>query len=232
MTDAEVVEAPGRDPGASGCESPPSPQASVAQRQERRSPKPQDEGSNPSRRARLSQALDMLPTMASGEISETQSKRCFRCGEVKPLTDFNRHRGSRDGLQKRGRACDREPGREAYQRNPGRFRRNRQLAIDRARRFLWQYLTEHPCVECGERDPVVLEFDHVRGDKRADVGYLVGTGGSLRSLIEEVEKCDVRCANCHRRKTASQLGWWHPGSEAQAVERGSENPEGAGSTPA
>jgi hypothetical protein len=75
---------------------------------------------------------------------------------------------------------------------------------DQVRRFLWDYLLQHPCVDCGEADPVVLDFDHVRGVKRKEVSKLVTA--STKTLLEEIAKCDVRCANCHRRRTAIQLG--------------------------
>lgn len=72
----------------------------------------------------------------------------------------------------------------------------------RTRNLRWMYgrLAESGCVECGERDVVVLEFDHV-GDKRAAVSDLAWNGYSLESLRREVAQCEVRCCNCHRRRT-------------------------------
>ncbi len=64
-----------------------------------------------------------------------------------------------------------------------------------------------PCVDCGEPDPIVLEFDHVRGEKRADVDSLITVGCSRALLLAEIAKCDVRCANCHRRRTAAARGY-------------------------
>jgi len=60
-------------------------------------------------------------------------------------------------------------------------------------------------VDCGESDPVVLEFDH-REDKRLIISKAVNNYG-IPGLTAEVAKCDVRCANCHRRKTAIEQGW-------------------------
>lgn len=59
----------------------------------------------------------------------------------------------------------------------------------------------HPCVDCGERDPVVLDFDHVSGVKRFNVAGEVYRSANLAKIQAEVAKCDVRCSNCHRRKT-------------------------------
>jgi 5-methylcytosine-specific restriction endonuclease McrA len=73
------------------------------------------------------------------------------------------------------------------------------------RRQLYGYLLSHPCVDCGESDVLVLEFDHrVPADKVRDVGGLAATR-RWPSVLMEIEKCDVRCVNCHRRKTALQF---------------------------
>jgi hypothetical protein len=74
----------------------------------------------------------------------------------------------------------------------------------RSRAHLMAYLREHPCVLCGEADPVVLDFDHLR-DKVWEVTNLARYGGWSR-LLAEIEKCRVLCANCHRRHTAQQAG--------------------------
>ena len=70
-----------------------------------------------------------------------------------------------------------------------------------------EYLLEHPCVDCGESNPIVLEFDHVRGKKYKAVSELMSWDYSLKTLKDEIAKCDVRCANCHRIKTAQERGW-------------------------
>ncbi len=76
-----------------------------------------------------------------------------------------------------------------------------------ARDYIWTYLTEHPCVDCGEADPIVLEFDHTR-DKKVNVARMVSQGYSVKTIQLEIDKCVIRCANCHRRKTAFDLGYW------------------------
>jgi hypothetical protein len=72
--------------------------------------------------------------------------------------------------------------------------------------FVSNYLAAHPCVDCGEADPVVLDFDHVDGKSMAISAGLIGW--SIARIIQEIRKCEVRCANCHRRRTAKQLGWY------------------------
>jgi hypothetical protein len=78
---------------------------------------------------------------------------------------------------------------------------------DEARQYILEYLQEHPCVNCGESDPVVLEFHHV-GEKEAEIAVMVGRGWSLEKIKAEVEKCVVLCGNCHKKLTARERGFY------------------------
>ena len=69
------------------------------------------------------------------------------------------------------------------------------------RRWIANYLLGHPCVDCGETDRDVLDFDHVRGVKLFGIATAARRGYSMEVLIAEVAKCEVRCANCHRNVT-------------------------------
>ena len=57
----------------------------------------------------------------------------------------------------------------------------------------------HPCTDCGDADPVVLEFDYLEG-KLFDIGTALPCN-NWESILAEIEKCEVVCANCHRRRT-------------------------------
>ena len=90
---------------------------------------------------------------------------------------------------------------EARQRQLVRVRRNDARYEAENRAWISAFLAEHPCVDCGESDPEVLEFDHVRGKKTANVSAMVRGGYALARLQAEAALCDIRCANCHRRIT-------------------------------
>lgn len=93
-----------------------------------------------------------------------------------------------------------------YRDNRAYYKQKKREQVDRAKQFVSTYLREHPCVDCGEIDPIVLEFDHVRGTKKFHISTGVLRGRGPKSLAEEIAKCEVRCANCHRRKTISVSG--------------------------
>lgn len=75
------------------------------------------------------------------------------------------------------------------------------------RKYVLNYLVSHPCVDCGESDPVVLDFDHQKG-KIDNVSDLIKNRNSIELIAKEIDKCVIRCANCHRRKTAKDFGWY------------------------
>jgi len=75
-------------------------------------------------------------------------------------------------------------------------KRIRQRNID----FIDAYKAEHPCIDCGEADPIVLEFDHMRGEKSFSISEGARRTRSLKSLRAELRKCDVRCIGCHRKR--------------------------------
>src|SRR5262249_11486422 len=86
----------------------------------------------------------------------------------------------------------------------------RQQLIYRQRTYqkIYDYLVEHPCVHCREIDPAVLEFAHLdRNTKLAEASSLTSDQKPWAFILTEISKCEVRCANCHRRKTAKQQGW-------------------------
>ena len=144
---------------------------------------------------------------------EVVLRRCGRCGEDLPTANFNRHA---TGYQWWCRECFR-----AYFRARGEVHREQSREARRRRRrevraFLDDYLRSHACAECGEADPIVLEFDHV-GAKRGHVAVLAGGGISMRGIKRELVNCEVVCVNCHRVRSARAQQWWR--SDPAAVNR-------------
>jgi 5-methylcytosine-specific restriction endonuclease McrA len=126
------------------------------------------------------------------------------------------------------RPCRAEYKQEHYALNRERYieqamRRKRRLADERAA-FLVEYFRTHPCVDCGERDPLVLDFDHL-GEKTFSIARGL-RDRSWATLLREIAKCEVRCANCHRRKTARLGGFARAVAAATALEQAGEAADG------
>ena len=134
---------------------------------------------------------------------------CSRCSRLRPESCFNRF-GS--GLQWWCRDCFKAYYAEKREHHRKRSNALKAQRVREAQAFVLEYLRSHPCRDCGEGDPVVLEFDHV-GEKRAEVSTLVRRGVRLPAVELEMARCHVVCANCHRRRTARRSGWWRLDTE-------------------
>jgi hypothetical protein len=108
------------------------------------------------------------------------------------------------------RPCHAAYHREHYLANKQRYvdqaRKRKQVLRRERTAFLLDFFSTHPCIDCGESDPVVLEFDHLDADgKQFDIGNALSYR-AWRSILQEIAKCEVVCANCHRRRTAGRRG--------------------------
>jgi len=135
--------------------------------------------------------------------SNGKNKFCSRCGLTRSIDDFNA--SSEFGRQYWCRDCQKAWYREHrvehivnVNANTNRYRRrNADLVLE--------YLKTHPCVDCGESDPLVLEFDHVRG--KTKMICRLKLSAAPERLMEEIARCEVRCVNCHLKRTAEQFRW-------------------------
>lgn len=138
-------------------------------------------------------------------------KVCITCGEAKELDAFGKNRSKKDGLNPKCKPCYAEYMRKYYRENKEKHLKRVAECNDRARekrrQYMWDYFLENPCVDCGESDPLVLQHDHL-GDKVDAVSRMVSGHYAWSDVLKEIEKCEVRCANCHTRKTAEQFGWY------------------------
>jgi len=135
-------------------------------------------------------------------------RRCGRCGEMKPLEDFAWRRKAKGQRHNYCRPCHSAYHREHYLANKQRYidqaaQSKKKVRLEQTTRLL-DYFKEHPCTDCGQTDPVVLEFDHLR-DKSFAIGTALTRYG-WDKIVAEIEKCEVVCANCHRRRTACRRG--------------------------
>lgn len=139
-------------------------------------------------------------------------KLCTKCNEKKDVSQFNKNRSRKDGLQSKCRDCDRGRAKKYFHQNKVKLMtnisRHKRERVIRDKVFINEYLKNNPCIDCGETNLVVLDFDHVKGQKFNAVGQLATSGYSIEVIKNEIQKCEVRCANCHRIKTAKERNYY------------------------
>lgn len=100
-----------------------------------------------------------------------------------------------------------------------RYNRRRDFLTDPSKakalgeKFIFAYssLIEQGCKDCTTTDLLVLEFDHIRGLKRANISYmLLRRSYFLDDVKSEISKCEVRCIVCHRIKTINRANKLEP----------------------
>ena len=137
------------------------------------------------------------------------SKVCTKCDIDKPINEYN---WKKRGVLRRSecKACWSKYIRghyhdniEYYRKKAIRHMKNRRAT---ARKWRLNYLIEHSCVDCGDDRIPCLDFDHVRGEKVKSISSMVSNGALVRKIVNEVQKCEVRCANCHRIRHARERG--------------------------
>lgn len=138
-----------------------------------------------------------------------KTKTCTACSKPKSIRSFpwkNKAKGKRAPICK---LCMAEQTNAWYYANKSHHKANvlrRQIEIRadlNSKRA--SYFSEHPCVDCRETDPIVLDFDHEDpAQKSGNVSEMIHSCFPWNVVLQEIEKCKVRCANCHRRRTHQQ----------------------------
>lgn len=153
---------------------------------------------------------------------------CKRCGELKESSDFERYRRVCKSCMKAQAAAWRAKNADhlrAYYREQRRKQRQdptykaretarrrkyapryrpKNLAYMQKRQaerqdILWK-IKDVPCADCHQSfPPYVMDFDHITGDKSGNLSEMKSY--SIERILEEIAKCDIVCANCHRIRT-------------------------------
>lgn len=164
-------------------------------------------------------------------------KRCSKCGEVKSVELFSFRKRAQKELQSSCKVCMTEAWKRWYANPDNRARhikhngRTSKLLLERNRGFIIDHLEANPCVDCGNPDIRVLEFDHVRGDKVSTVSELWSGGLSIARIQSEIDKCEVVCANCHRIRTGARADWFRHRHVQSMGDEGLEPPKPSGCKP-
>ena len=141
-----------------------------------------------------------------------ESKTCTKCNFSKKISEFPFRSKLKGTHHSYCLLCGRKAVKEHYGLNIQKYvvkaRIRRRKVVYEINERLYEYLLKHPCIDCGENDPIVLEFDNVRGEKTYNISSLGWRFCSWETMLKEIAKCEIRCANCHRRKTAKSFNWF------------------------
>jgi hypothetical protein len=139
-------------------------------------------------------------------------KLCSRCKSEKTYDDFQ-SRESKNGYRVNSwcKVCHGEHQKIA--REPKKKESNRRIQELRAirrevvRELIVEHLKQNPCLKCGQTNILCLDFDHRQPNlKSFCISQAVNLVPSIKRLKDEIAKCDILCANCHRIKTAVDSG--------------------------
>lgn len=75
-------------------------------------------------------------------------------------------------------------------------------ARDRNKEYVRDIKEKNPCAECGERYHYSqMDFDHIDGKKKHNIARYANSAVSIKTIKDELAKCELVCANCHRLRT-------------------------------
>lgn len=139
-------------------------------------------------------------------------KVCTKCEKEKKLDDFafkNKIKGTHKAVC---RTCVSNGDKQRYYSDHKAFREKRNLEVKSRRvrnmKFIINYLKTNYCVDCGNDNFMCLDFDHRDKETKLSIIADLARCSSLERIQNEIDKCDVRCANCHRIRTAKQFEYY------------------------
>ncbi len=144
-------------------------------------------------------------------------KVCSKCSELKQESEYYTKDAKSGRLHAQSKLCYARLRKKIYTehykkygdqyREHAKARRHKLRTIYRDN--MLAYLNKHHCAICGEHDIRTLELDHIDPKtKKFSISQAVRLGYSWEQIEQEIEKCRVLCANCHKKHAAEQAGWY------------------------
>lgn len=135
---------------------------------------------------------------------QRECKNCLRSRQKKyyQTPEGKEHRRKRNATASaraaRKRYAASAKGREAANKATRKFA----AQLRKEARALLRAAKDVPCADCGDKFHfAAMDFDHVRGEKKGCLSTMASKITTLDTLLEEMAKCEVVCANCHRVRT-------------------------------
>lgn len=144
------------------------------------------------------------------DIDGIPHKQCGKCGISKPLSFYNKHSSRWDGLTNACRDCHTRRGKDWYNKsaeNRNKTRYNSLMSHRRLKKEAIEYLGGE-CSDCGfvhvvDINESVFDFHH-RDRAEKDFTITAARARILETIKDELDKCDLLCANCHRLRHARE----------------------------
>ena len=150
-------------------------------------------------------------------VTITGMKICSKCHLVKPESAYFVKDKVTGRLHAQCKACYKAHRQTYYAEHYAKYKeayrqRAKLLRLQQREEFrhnMLQYLSNKHCIECKESDVRVLELDHIDPkQKQFSISQAVRLGHKWNEVLTELEKCQVLCANCHKKRTAQQFNWY------------------------
>ena len=136
-------------------------------------------------------------------------KKCKKCGVKKDFHSFEKRTDVKFGRKTMCKKCCAKKTKERATKNANYLSKYYHTKTvekrTKIKAYIKSYLENHPCVDCGQNNPIVLDFDHVRGKKLFNIAEAYRRNKSVKNIDSEISKCDIRCSNCHRIVTHNRL---------------------------
>lgn len=131
-------------------------------------------------------------------------KKCYKCKQEKSIECFSKNASQKDGLSGQCKECHKILRRIHYRNNKERIISQVYKKQDEYCKWL-NSLKNGPCVDCGKSYPhYCMDFDHLR-DKKFNISLARRGNWARKTILEEIEKCELVCAICHRIRTYQRL---------------------------
>lgn len=129
-------------------------------------------------------------------------KICSGCQESKPLSEYHKWARSADGHYHKCKPCRKVYDANHYKNNEHRRKTikdtNKRIRVERREKYR-ELKSSLSCIDCGNDNPIVLEFDHL-SDKEFTISQMI-SHSPWEEILREIDKCEPVCANCHRIRT-------------------------------
>ena len=129
-----------------------------------------------------------------------ETKVCTKCKQELPFDNFRWKNKSQNLKHSQCKECQKVQEKQHYQNSKERQQSVKSTAVFQKERniMLVEQAKKCGCKKCGEKRNYVLDFHHIVAEEKIwDIAHMIKSSGE-KTLLEELAKCDVLCANCHR----------------------------------